>query len=135
MLYLPETAEFRLYHSQATTPMGFRWGLDIGQFDIRTLIYRSLRVLTQHCNVTQIHPITNVLSIRQVPFTTAVERPLVCHIIDDISITTVDWSNDSVIAWHKILRQLITASHYPVCQKKSCPVNKFIVNQFHSSSF
>lgn len=112
--------------SQATTPMGFRWSVDIGHYAAQALISKSHRILNLRLNSTPIHPVPNFLCKRHAPFTLAIDRPLICHIIDDITIITVDWPKEQVQAWHRILRNLFTAALYPISLKKSCPLQTFI---------
>lgn len=90
--------------SQSTIPMGFTWSVDIGHYSVRTIVARSLRILTLRRNSIPLSPHPNFLSKRSAPLTLAVDLPMVFHIIDDIMVLTVDWPQELVCAWHKILR-------------------------------
>lgn len=106
--------------------MGFRWSVDIGHFATCTLIARSVKILSQQRHSFKIHPIPFFMSKHQVPYTLEIDRPLIYHIIDDITIITVDWPNEKVRKLHRILRQLPSAAIYPVSNKMSCPVDTVI---------
>lgn len=115
--------------SQATTPMGFTWSVDIGHFAARTIIARSLRILSIRRNSVPLSTHSNFLCKHNVPLTLAVDRPMICHIIDDITVITVDWPHQIVCAWHKILRNLFQAASLPISTNKSCPVNQVVTDE------
>lgn len=128
LLNLATTANPMLRPSQATTPMGFKWSVDIGHFSARAVIAKSLRILAVHRNSIPLSTTPNFLSKANAPVTLARDRPVICHIIDDISIITIDWDPALICTWHRILRTLFTAAGLPINVKKSCPINEVVVD-------
>lgn len=119
----------KLRPSQATTPMGFTWSVDIGYFVPRTVIACSLRIPAARRNCVPLSRNPNFLCKINIPLTLAVNRPMVYHIIDDITIITVDWPIDLVCTWHKILRHLFPAARLPINTKNSCLIHKVVTDE------
>lgn len=134
-LKLDEISNVTVEPSQARTPMGFRWSVDKGHFATRTIISRSLKIFAQKQQASPIHPITNFLPKQQSPCTIAKDRPLFCHIIDDITMFTVDWPDDLVKKFHKILRQLLTTAVYPSREKNPPRPSRCCTTQYSLSVF
>lgn len=118
--------------TQATTPMGFSWSVDIGHFSAREIIRPFIGILKTRRDSTPLQPAPNFLCKSNVPITLAKDRPLICHIIDDLTIITVDWPKDLLRAWKKILQQLFAAAFLPISDQKSCPFTKSLATLWTS---
>lgn len=78
-----------LHPSQATTPVGFRWSISMGYYAAPALIAKSLRIITMHDDAANVSSRPNFLCKSHPPITLPVDLPLVCHIIDYVTIIAI----------------------------------------------
>ena len=104
---------------QATMPMGFKWAVFIahtfvsGCLDHAYKLFRSSRLAPPGIQS------PHTLHADRAPFLVNPTKPLILHIIDDVSFVTTGWPDAAVSAWHKITDQVVALNRLPINERKS----------------
>ena len=105
---------------QATMPMGFKWAVFIahpfvaGCLDQAYNLFRTSRFAPTGMQ----RP--HILHAERAPFHVITAKPIVLHIIDDVTFVATGWSDDAIKAWHKITRRVLALNGFPINENKSC---------------
>lgn len=106
--------------------MVFRCPVSIGHYATRALKYKSLKIISIHTEAPKLCQAPNFLCKSLVPLTLAVDLPLVCHIIDDITIINMTGHQPCYAVGTRSYDSYLLRRSLPSAAKKSCPIAEFV---------
>ena len=105
---------------QATMPMGFKWAAFIAHSFVAGCLDQAYKLF----RTSRFAPIgmqrPHILHAERAPFQVITAKPIVLHIIDDVTFVATGWSDDAIKAWHKITRPVLALNGLPINESKSC---------------
>lgn len=116
----PSLPAYSLLHPrQASLPMGSTWSITLAHPVVAQVISKSLHIFRQSTIPFPINPRSSFLNAPSEPFSITKASPLICHIIDDVTILLADWPPNLTYRWYHIMRHLLAAAGLPISPKKS----------------